>query len=172
TTRKNASYLERSKGMTNKQDRSGYGLLQQQETGSGALGLRAISRRHFIGGAAGMSGGVCLRLRLAGRGLAASVPGFSNTSPHILSAKPFGQSLHFYFPGSADSTNPDFGHDPSVINDFNGFVGQADLNLTGTGTDLTTGATGRYAFHTDMRFMKGEFVGADGENHHGAFAFI
>ena len=27
-------------------------------------------------------------------------------------------------------------------------------------------------FESDVRFMSGEFVGADGRNHHGAFAFI
>jgi len=119
-----------------------------------------------------MTGVMALRSRLVRPVMAASGPGIPNPIPHVFSAKPFGQSLHFYFPGSADSTNPDFGHDPSVINDFNGFVGQADLNLTGTGTDMTTGKTGQYAFHTDMRFMKGEFVGADGQNHRGAFVFI
>src|SRR6266849_5300971 len=136
------------------------------------LGQRSISRRHFIGSAAGAASVVALSSRLAMPTVAASGPGIPTPIPHVFSGMPFGQLLHFYFPGSADTTNPDFGHDPSVINNFNGFVGQADLNLTGTGTDLLTNATGQYAFHTDMRFMKGEFVGADGQNHHGAFAFI
>ncbi len=74
--------------------------------------------------------------------------------------------------GPPDSTDPTHGHDPSVITDFNGFVGQADLLMSGTGTDTTTGESAPYMFHTDMRFMMGEFVGTDGQNHRGAFAFI
>jgi hypothetical protein len=44
--------------------------------------------------------------------------------------------------------------------------------LTGTGTDTTTGASDRYGFHTDMRFMAGNFIGTDGRVHRGTFAFI
>jgi len=167
--------------MTIKQESPEYGLFQQEEPtsvlwhrrdpGLGDLGLRAISRRSFIGSTAGAAGVMALGSRLGVRVAAASEPGIPTPIPHA-SPGPFGP-LHFFFPGPADSTSPNVGHDPSVINNFNGFVGQADLTLTGTGTDTTTtGVTGRYMFHTDMRFMKGEFVGADGENHHGAFAFI
>jgi hypothetical protein len=85
--------------------------------------------------------------------------------PH-LNTLPFG-SFHFFFPGPADAPA-----NPSVITDFRGVIGSADLNLTGTGTDTTSGLTGHYAFHTDMRFMKGEFVALDGKIHSGAFAFI
>ena len=49
---------------------------------------------------------------------------------------------------------------------------QADLLLSGTGTDLNTGDSAPYDFHTDMRFMRGQFVAADGNTHKGAFAFI
>ncbi len=59
-----------------------------------------------------------------------------------------------------------------MITDFRGVIGQADLLLIGTGTDLGTGDSAPYNFHTDMRFMNGEFVAADGETHNGAFAFI
>lgn len=85
--------------------------------------------------------------------------------PH-LNTVPFG-SFHFFFPGPADTPA-----NPSVITDFRGAIGQADLSLTGTGTDTTSGLTGHYAFHTDMRFMKGQFVALDGKIHSGAFAFI
>ena len=164
--------------MTIKQEDPEYGLFQQgsilrhgRDLGLGDLGLRAISRRLFIGSAAGAAGVMALGSRLGMSAAVASEPGIPTPIPHVTPG-PFGQSLHFFFPGSADSTSPNVGHDPSVINNFNGFVGNADLNLTGTGTNTTTSKAGRYAFHTDMRFMKGEFVGADGENHHGAFAFI
>ena len=51
-------------------------------------------------------------------------------------------------------------------------IGQADLNLSGVGTDLNTGASATYDFHTDMRFMDGIFVGLDNERHRGAIGFI
>ncbi|HEV8716143.1 MAG TPA: hypothetical protein VGX03_25370 [Candidatus Binatia bacterium] len=96
-----------------------------------------------------------------------------------MTTTPFGP-IHFFFPGPVEGTatptdptgaHPD-GRDPSVIFNFDGVIGQADLNLTGTGTDLATGATGRYEFHTDMRFMKGKFVGTDGLPRRGTFVFI
>jgi hypothetical protein len=64
------------------------------------------------------------------------------------------------------------GRDPSVIFNFKGFIGQADLNLTGTGTDLTTGQSAPYKFHTDMRFMHGVFVGTDEIERKASFAFV
>jgi hypothetical protein len=87
---------------------------------------------------------------------------------------------HFFFPGNVeggpaatDPTGPQAGgRDPSTMFDFAGVIGQADLNLTGTGTDTTTGQSAPYDFHTDMRFMAGKFVGTDGLVHKGAFAFI
>ena len=99
--------------------------------------------------------------------------------PHVFT-NPFG-NFHFFFPApvegtDAPNTDPTGAHangrDPSVIYNFRGLVGQADLNLTGAGTNLSNGATAPYAFHTDMRFMKGEFVGTDGSTRRGAFAFI
>ena len=52
------------------------------------------------------------------------------------------------------------------------FVGQVDLTFSGTGTDTKTGAKAAYSFHTDTRFMKGDFIGSDERMHSGAFAFI
>jgi hypothetical protein len=85
---------------------------------------------------------------------------------------------HFFFPGpvegapSSDPHFPNAGFDPSTITNFKGFIGNADLIFSGTGTDTETGATAQFNFHTDTRFMKGEFIGADEQTHHGAFAFI
>jgi hypothetical protein len=98
--------------------------------------------------------------------------------PHT-TAGPFGP-LHFYFPGPIDGsaaptdgtgTHPE-GRDPSTITNFRGFVGQVDLLFSGTATDTDTGAKANYQFHTDTRFMKGEFIGSDEKRHRGAFAFI
>jgi hypothetical protein len=86
---------------------------------------------------------------------------------------------HFFFPGppdgSAPSTFPNFpnaGFDPSTITDFKGVIAQADLNFAGTGTDLNTGNSSAYTFHTDWRFFKGTFVAVDGLMHKGTLTFI
>jgi len=98
--------------------------------------------------------------------------------PHT-TAGPFGP-LHFYFPGPIDGSaaptdgtgaHPE-GRDPSTITNFSGFVGQVDLTFSGTAMDTDTGAKAAYQFHTDTRFMKGEFIGSDEKRHRGAFAFI
>ena len=98
--------------------------------------------------------------------------------PH-LTPTPVGESYHFFFPGPVEGTtaptdptgpHTGTGRDPSVIWDFKGFVGSADVNLSGTGTTATGNAP--YTFHADMRFMKGQWVGTDGKVHHGALAFI
>ncbi len=96
--------------------------------------------------------------------------------PHISSPP----GAHFFFAGPvtgvAFPTDPTGAHpggrDPSTITHFKDFIGQVDLNFSGTGTDTKTGATGTFNFHTDTRFMKGKFIGSDEQEHHGAFAFI
>ena len=107
-----------------------------------------------------------------------------NPSPHInkfvLTVASPGTKVHFFFPGPVEGTPAATDHegaqpggrDPSVIYDFKGFIGQADLNLTGTGTDLNTGMSQKYGFHTDSRFMTGTFLGTDGRPHHGTFAMV
>jgi len=94
---------------------------------------------------------------------------------------PFGVPIHVYFPGPIDGSpflltdplgaHPE-GRDPSTITNFNGVVGQVDLVFNGTGTDTKTGTKAMYSFHTDTRFIQGEFLGADEQRHKGAFAFI
>jgi hypothetical protein len=69
-------------------------------------------------------------------------------------------SLAFFGPGV----------DPSSITDFNGFVGVADVQGTGTGTGPD--GTETLLFDTDMRFMSGVYVGVDGAVHKGTFGFI
>jgi hypothetical protein len=63
------------------------------------------------------------------------------------------------------------GIDPSSIYDFNGFVGVAEVQGTGTATN-PDGSTETLLFDTDMRFMSGGYVGVDGAVHKGAFAFV
>jgi hypothetical protein len=140
-----------------------------------------LTRRNLIRGAAGTAAGAGL---LLGAGLRSSAladdddegkrnrcKAVPRTITHI-STPP---GAHFFFPGPVDAsptTSPDTGHDPSIITDFSGVIGQADLILSGTGTDLHTGASAKYDFHTDMRFMDGVFVGLDNERHRGSIGFI
>jgi hypothetical protein len=63
------------------------------------------------------------------------------------------------------------GIDPSTIGDFNGFVGVADVQGTGTATN-PDGSTEELLFDTDMRFMSGVYVGVDGAVHKGTFGFV
>jgi len=159
--------------------------------GPGLSQLRNVSRRRFVGITAGAASGVL------GAGLWTPARGErdddddkrtagrpcpeQNPIPHLNQAVIGIGGFRFFFPGPIDgspaATDPEpppqkAGRDPSTIFDFDGVVGQADLNLTGTGTDTTTGASAQYGFHTDMRFMMGKFVGTDGHLHRGAFAFI
>jgi hypothetical protein len=133
----------------------------------------SLSRRAFMWGAAGATG---LAFAL-GRGMPVQAAKPSTAEPypipHIqLGPPPLNVPQHFFFPGPVDSTDPEHGHDPSVITDFSGVIGGAELSLTGTGIDTTTDQSGQYGFALDLRFMQGVFLGADGRQHHGTFLFV
>lgn len=141
--------------------------------------LKRVSRRNLIRGVAGTAAG-------AGLTLGSGLPAFAQEAaqqtcrdlprpiPKITKAH------HFFFPGPvtgvAAATDPTGvypnGRDPSTITDFKGMIGSADLVFTGTGTNLNTGASATYGFHTDWRFMTGVFVGVDGLEHNGTLTFI
>jgi hypothetical protein len=122
----------------------------------------SVSRRAFMQGAAGAAG---LTLAVAhwtpaqaakpNRGEPLPIPTVRQT--------PLGPS---------HAADPDTGQDPSLITDFQGVSGAANLTLTGVGTNTTAIQTARYNFNIDVRFMQGEFIGADGQHHQGTFAFI
>jgi hypothetical protein len=79
-----------------------------------------------------------------------------------------GPDIHFQLPGPADNTSTGrIGGEPSAITNFNGFIGVA--HVEGTGTD-NLGNT--LYWNTDLRFMNGVFVGDDGKTRSGTFAFI
>jgi len=63
------------------------------------------------------------------------------------------------------------GMDPCSITDFNGFVGVADVQGTGTATN-PDGSTETLLYDTDMRFMSGTYVGKDGHTYRGTFGFV
>ncbi len=155
----------------NEQDSNSWKKLQQ----------KSLSRRNLIRGAAGTAAGAGLLLgsglRLPARaddddeGERHKCKAIPRPIPHI-STPPGG---HFFFPGPVDAsptTSPNAGHDPSIITDFKGAIGQVDLIFSGTGTDLHTGTSAKYDFHTDMRFMEGVFVGLDNEERRGSIGFI
>jgi hypothetical protein len=147
------------------------------------LQQKLLNRRNLIRGAAGTvaGAGLLLSARLPARaddedeGRHNKCKALPRPIPHI-STPP---GAHFFFPGppdgSAPSTFPHFpnaGFDPSTITDFKGVIAQADLNFAGTGTDLNTGDSAPYTFHTDWRFFKGTFVPIDGIERHGTMTEI
>jgi hypothetical protein len=149
-----------------------------------------VSRRGFFSSAGAASAGLFAASSVLSRSVNAAddtsgginLPGLSelpNPIPHTAQT-PFGSTVHGFLPGPVEGTlvptdptgaHPN-GRDPSEIFDFIGFIGQADLSFTGTGTDLNTGASAPYVFNADVRFMKGTFVSTDGKARQGAFAFI
>lgn len=155
-----------------------------------------ITRRAFVGGAGVAGAGLALGPALSLPVLANDEGGGADPNSRIfsISVSPneiehvnavltaaFSNKGHFFFPGPVEGgpseadpegTHPN-GRDPSVIYDFKGWIGGADLtNIKGMGTDLNSGVSKPYTFHTDTRFMSGEFIGSDGRTHRGTFAFI
>jgi hypothetical protein len=126
--------------------------------------MRELSRGQFLRRGAVTIGGV------AGFGLADAAAAFGRTagSPNPI-------------PGGFDSTfttmvptgaafhvlPPVVGFEMSSITDFNGIVGAADTQGTAHGSDGKA-----YSFDTDMRFMMGSYIDADGRLRTGSFGFI
>jgi len=117
---------------------------------------RAMSRRQFLGVAAGAGGAVAMSSLMPALAEAAA-PGPGTPRPIPGTVAP-GAPFHIVLPGP--------GAEPSTITDFNGFGGIVDIEGTGvgTGSNLTFGA--------DMRFMTGIFRGTDGRVHKGTFGFV
>ena len=142
---------------------------------------RGISRRNLVHRTAGSAGAVLASGLWAparaddGNERSCAVP---LPIPHT-TAGPFGP-FHAYLPGPIDGSaaptdgtgTHSEGRDPSSITNFSGFVGEVDLTFNGTARDTKTNAKSSYTFHTDTRFMKGNFIGSDQMLHEGAFAFI
>jgi hypothetical protein len=143
------------------------------------LSPNALSRRQLFKAAGGLGLAVSSGVWVPGQAEADSSQASCISPlpiPHITTPP----GTHFFFAGPvtgvAFPTDPTGAHpngrDPSTITNFKGVIGQVDLDFSGTGTDTTTGATGRFKFHTDTRFMKGTFIGVDEKRHQGIFAFI
>src|SRR5437867_4241138 len=147
-----------------------------------SLAWRGLSRRRFFRSAAGTGTELLLGSKIAPAWADGAAhpfcPVVPRPIPHI--NHPPGPGAHFFFPGHVDGSPsvtdpaPDSlaSRDPSIITYFSCLIAQADLNLSGTGTNLNTGASATYDFHCDMRFMSGVFVGLDNQQHNGNIGFI
>jgi len=124
----------------------------------------ALSRRALIGGAAAAAAGASL-----GSGLlwpaAGSAKALSAAAPRPTRAKVTIHGVTFHL----TSFGP--GMDPSSITDFKGLIGVADVRGHGTARH-PDGRVEKLLFDTDMRFMKGVYVGLDGKVHRGTFGFV
>ena len=97
-----------------------------------------------------------------------SLPSASPTPiPGSLNPGLGGPDLHVQLPGPADNTTGLHGGEPSTITNFNGFIGTA--HVQGTGTD-NSGNT--LFWDTDLRFMHGVFQASDGSIQQGTFAEV
>jgi hypothetical protein len=121
----------------------------------------AITRRAFMGSVAAVAGAAGFSL-IPGVARAAK-PSSTAPVPTANTLEIAGLTFHLTIPGP--------GIDPSSIYDFNGFVGAAHNQGTGTGTN-PDGSTETLLFDTDQRFMTGVYVGADGAVHQGTFGFV
>src|SRR5712691_2536600 len=128
----------------------------------GVLDTR-ISRRRFVRGAAGVAGAAALASSLPARAAGRTGSPQPRPVPGGLDIPGLG---HFdvWFPGK--------GTEPSLITDFHGVVGVADILGTGTGTDTPTDPSVGLVFEADMRFMQGEFVATNGKTYEGTFGFV
>jgi hypothetical protein len=131
--------------------------------GHAPMASSGISRRGFIGGAAGAAGAVVGLGLLNPVAALAKKPFDATPTPTKTTTSIGGVDFHF------SSFGP--GNDPTSITDFNGFVGVADVQGTGTAR-YPDGSSETLLFDTDMRFMKGVYVGQDGAVHKGAFGFV
>ena len=122
------------------------------------------SRRAFIGGAAATAAGVSL-----GSGVlwpaVGSAGTHSNRAPKPTTNTVTFSGVTFHLTGFGR------GMDPSSITDFKGIVGAADVRGKGTARN-PDGSVETLLFDTDMRFMKGVYVGQDGATYRGTFGFV
>lgn len=127
-----------------------------------------VSRRAFLGGTAGVSAAM-VGAGLLGPTAAFAVKPAKPAKPANVAPRPTAtQNLN-----GIDFAVSNFGDglDPSLITDFKGFVGVADVQGTGTGTDRH-GRSEQLLYDTDMRFMSGVYVGQDGKVREGTFGFV
>ena len=126
-----------------------------------------LSRRQFIRTSVGATGAVL------SSGLWLPAVAHADEDDHV-APRPIPGGSRILGPGTEvfHVFGPVHGVEPSTIFDFKGFVGVAHIQGTGTGTNTRTGTTSTLLFDVDNRFMKGVYIGVDGEKHTGTFGFI
>jgi hypothetical protein len=82
-----------------------------------------------------------------------------------------GVPIHQNAPGPADATASP-GNEPITITDFDGYIGVARVQGTGTGTKTDTGETAALLFDADLRFMQGIYQSVDGRFLPARFVFV
>lgn len=125
---------------------------------------RALSRRGFLGLSAAASGLALAGLVAPPLAHAAKESRLPNPIPGGMQLLgPEGPLFHFFLPGPTA--------EPSLITDFQGFVGLAGVG--GRGIRTEPGQEPRHVFfESDNRFMTGMYVGRDGKTHHGTIGFV
>jgi hypothetical protein len=133
-----------------------------------------LSRRDLVRSAAGVElGAGFLRPELIHAqddGESAACVGPNPIPGGVTALKPYGIFVH-HNPLNPKNLLANINY-PSQITDFDGFVGLTHIRGGGTGTNTMTGATMPLAFQADMGFSQGTFVGTDGQEHRGTFAFV
>lgn len=135
---------------------------------------RGVTRSGFLTRTAGAVGAVA-GLSAFGPGAAWAadtspkpIPGGLNLADLGLPVPPFPEIVHVEAPGVATLADSE----PITITDFNGNIGYAVIDGSGTGRNTLTGETKTYSFNVDMRFMQGVYVAEDGRVRHATFGFV
>jgi hypothetical protein len=123
------------------------------------------SRRQFLAAGAGLGAAGVLGTQVIGAGpaLAARRAGDPRPIPGGTQflAPDNNEVFHVFVPGEGE---------PNSITDFNGFVGVAHIQGTGTGTG--TGANTGLSFDIDNRFITGEYIALNGRHSNATFGFL
>ena len=140
---------------------------------------RPASRRAFLGTMAGASTALGASLLCPKPAHAGSEDGNKQPTPCALlnpipgGVAPFAPFAIFIHHNPLNPLAPLANiNDPSQITDFDGFVGLTHIRGGGTGTNTDTGETTPLAYQADMGFGQGRFIGTDGHQHQGTFAFV
>lgn len=146
------------------------GTVSRRHSGHSHFWQKALTRRTFLQASAAAAGGLLIGSQgwMPAR---ASVPGATPkaipggfTDFCTLS----GEIFHNFAPNVFDPPNTD----RSGIFDFNGHIGYAVIDGTGTGRNTVSGATTPLSFEVDLRFMQGVYIGEDGRTRHATFCLI
>jgi hypothetical protein len=150
----------------------------EKDSASRRCQQKFVSRRNLIRGGAGAvlaAGLLSTKPAYAGyndddRGGRSRGPIIKPIPGGVTPFAPFGVFVHHNPLNPANALAVANISDPSQITDFDGFVGLTHIRGGGTGTDSS--GTTQLAYQADMGFGQGKFIGTDGFEHRGTFAFV